>query len=40
VWYLGRAAWFEEGKKAITDEHRGTTKIRPRDIHVIRWRFK
>jgi RNA polymerase-associated protein LEO1 len=31
---------FEEGEEAITDERTGITKIRPRDINVIRWRFK
>jgi hypothetical protein len=31
---------FEEGYEELLDERTGNIKIRPRDINVIRWRFK
>jgi hypothetical protein len=34
------SAVFEEGEEANTDERTGITRIRPRDINVICWRFK
>jgi hypothetical protein len=31
---------FEEGVEEIVDERTGKVTVRPRDINVIRWRFK